>query len=73
MPLLFSFFYPSFCLWVFIIHKMNMSVVVEGIESGEQNEVMKNMEVEYIQGFFYSKPIPEEEFVEFIIQNNKKD
>ena len=56
-----------------IIHKMNMSVVVEGIESGEQNEVMKNMEVEYIQGFFYSKPIPEEEFLEFIIQNNKKD
>ena len=53
-----------------IIHKMNLSVVVEGIETKEQMEVMKDMEVEFIQGFYYSKPIPENEFMEFLRQNN---
>ena len=53
-----------------IIHKMNLSVVVEGIETKEQMQVMKAMGVEYIQGFYYSKPIPENEFMEFLRQNN---
>ena len=53
-----------------IIHKMNLSVVVEGIETKEQMQVMKDMEVEFIQGFYYSKPIPENEFMEFLRQNN---
>ncbi|MBP5415082.1 MAG: EAL domain-containing protein, partial [Lachnospiraceae bacterium] len=53
-----------------IIHKMNLSVVVEGIETKEQMEVMKSMGVEFIQGFYYSRPIPENEFMEFLRQNN---
>ncbi len=53
-----------------IIHKMNLSVVVEGIETKEQMEVMKAMNVEFIQGFYYSRPIPEKEFLEFLKQNN---
>ena len=53
-----------------IIHKMNLSVVVEGIETKEQMQVMKAMGVEFIQGFYYSKPIPENEFMEFLRQNN---
>lgn len=52
-----------------IIHKMNMSVVVEGIETEEQMLVMKEMGVDFIQGFYYSKPIPEDEFITFLSQN----
>ncbi|MBP5608271.1 MAG: EAL domain-containing protein [Lachnospiraceae bacterium] len=53
-----------------IVHKMNMSVVSEGIETKEQVSVMKEMGVEYIQGYYYSKPVPEESFLEFLIKNN---
>ena len=53
-----------------LIHKMNMKVVVEGIETEEQMEVMIAMGVDYIQGFYYSRPIPEDEFIEFLIENN---
>ena len=56
-----------------IIHKMNMRVVVEGIETKEQLEVMIGMGVDFIQGYYFSKPIPESDFVEFLIQNNKED
>ena len=54
-----------------IMHKMEMSVVSEGIETEEQMKVMKEMGVEYIQGFYFSKPVPEEQFLEFLIKNNE--
>ncbi|MCR5735023.1 MAG: EAL domain-containing protein [Lachnospiraceae bacterium] len=53
-----------------IIHKMNMTVVVEGIETEEQMKIMKDMDIEFIQGFYYSRPIPEDEFISFLIKNN---
>ncbi len=54
-----------------IMHKMEMSVVSEGIETEEQMKAMKEMGVEYIQGFYFSKPVPEEQFLEFLIKNNE--
>ena len=44
----------------------------EGIETEEQMRVMKDMGVEFIQGFYYSRPIPESEFLEFLARNNPK-
>ena len=55
-----------------VVHKMNMNVVIEGIETEEQMKVMKDMGVEFIQGFYYSRPIPENEFIEFLARNNPK-
>ena len=49
-----------------ILHKLNMSVVAEGIETEEQMSVMRDMGVEYMQGFYYSRPIPEDEFIAFL-------
>ena len=54
-----------------ILHKMDMSVVSEGIETEEQMKVMSDMGVEYIQGYYFSKPVPEDEFLKFLIDNNK--
>lgn len=53
-----------------ILHKMNMEIVVEGIETEEQVRVMTDMGVEFIQGYYYSKPIPESEFLEFLKARN---
>lgn len=54
-----------------ILHKMNMNVVAEGIETEEQMHVMQDMGVEFIQGYYYSKPVPEDEFISFLMRNNK--
>ncbi len=56
-----------------ILHKMNMNVVAEGIETEDQMLEMTDMGVEYIQGFYYSKPVPEEEFIEFLKKTNTSD
>ena len=42
----------------------------EGIETEEHVKVMKDMGVEFIQGFYYSKPIPEDGFLTYLRDNN---
>ena len=41
---------------------IGVNVCVEGIERREQLSVMKEMEVKYLQGFYFDKAIPLEEF-----------
>lgn len=50
-----------------MIKDMDMHIVVEGIETEQVLEKFANLKCDYIQGYYFSKPIPEEEFVEFIL------
>ncbi|MDE7282152.1 MAG: EAL domain-containing protein [Lachnospiraceae bacterium] len=45
---------------------MNMKIVVEGVETEDMVKQFSDMECEYIQGYYYSKPLPKDEFVTFI-------
>lgn len=47
-------------------HRLNMKVVAEGVESAQQVELLKKMKCDYIQGFYYSKPLPIDELAEFL-------
>lgn len=49
-----------------MIKAMNMKIVVEGIETEKLVKQFSELQCEYIQGYYYSKPIPREEFVNFI-------
>ncbi|MDE5742559.1 MAG: EAL domain-containing protein, partial [Oscillospiraceae bacterium] len=55
-----------------MIKDMDMHIVVEGIETKQVLEKFAGLKCDYIQGYYFSKPIPEEEFVEFILANMKK-
>ncbi len=55
-----------------MVHDMNLRIVAEGVETREELDELKAMEVEYIQGFYFSKPIPESEFLSFVKDNNQK-
>ena len=44
--------------------KLNMKIVAEGIESREQVEFLTEQECDLIQGYFYAKPMPINEFEE---------
>lgn len=54
-----------------MIKGMNLKIVSEGIETEEQYKVMKEMGINYIQGYYFSKPLPEQEFLEFMEKENK--
>lgn len=52
-----------------MIHGMNLKIVSEGIETEEQFNAMADLGISYIQGYYFSKPLPEEEFLRFISDN----
>lgn len=44
------------------------SIVAEGAETAETVEELKHLGVDRIQGYYYSKPLPEADFLEFLEQ-----
>ncbi len=46
--------------------KLNMTIIAEGVETELQADFLRDIGCEIIQGYFYSKPIPEAEFLEKI-------
>ena len=51
-----------------MIHGMELQIVSEGIETEEQYNTMEKLGISFIQGYYFSKPLPEKEFLEFIQQ-----
>ena len=45
---------------------LNMKIVVEGIETKEQADMVKSMQVDELQGFYYSEALPEDKFTEYV-------
>ncbi len=54
-----------------MVKKMGKRIVAEGIETEEQFREMEEIGIDYIQGYYFSKPLPEDEFVEFVKNFNK--
>ena len=52
-----------------MIKGLGHKIVFEGIEREEQITQIKKMNVDYIQGYYYSRPIDKLEFVKFIKEN----
>ncbi len=58
-----------------IVNIANMSeiaVAVEGVEKHEQVEILNDLGVEYLQGYYYSKPVSADDFVNIINTINEK-
>ncbi len=53
-----------------MIKELGLKIVAEGVETEEQVEGIKALGIDYIQGFYFSKPISGNDFVEFIEKNN---
>lgn len=49
---------------------LRYDVVAEGVEECSQKELLENMGCSYIQGYYYSKPLPKNEFEKLLIINN---
>jgi EAL domain-containing protein (putative c-di-GMP-specific phosphodiesterase class I) len=49
-----------------MILKLGLKIVSEGVETAEQLETVKSLGVQYIQGYYFSRPLPQEAFLGFI-------
>lgn len=53
-----------------MLKNMNKEILVEGVEDARTVEKFTELGCDYIQGFYFSKPLPEKDFVEFIKKAN---
>ncbi|MCQ2591302.1 MAG: EAL domain-containing protein [Treponema sp.] len=53
-----------------MVNDSKMIVLVEGIETKEMSDLIENYGGSLIQGFYYAKPLPLNEFVDFIKEKN---
>lgn len=59
-------------MWIFLqntvkmIKAMGMEVVVEGIETQEMVDIFSDLKCDFIQGYFFSRPLPKNEFVKLV-------
>ena len=53
-----------------MVHSINVSICAEGIEKKEWCQKMKEMQVDYLQGYFYGRPCAKEQFVQQVVSFN---
>ena len=53
-----------------MIHGLGLEIVAEGVETEEQYRKMEEIKINYIQGYYFSRPLPEQEFLAFLRRAN---
>ena len=54
---------------MFLANRLGVKTIVEGVETKEQVDFIKNLKCDMIQGFYYSKPLSKEEFEDYFNKN----
>lgn len=49
-----------------MFRSMGLSIVIEGIETKDEFELIQKLPINGIQGYYFSRPLPENEFVQFL-------
>ena len=55
-----------------LFKNLHIPIVIEGVETEEQLELAKQKEIEYVQGYYFSMPLEEEDLLEFLKNNTHK-
>ncbi|MDE6434167.1 MAG: EAL domain-containing protein [Lachnospiraceae bacterium] len=58
---------------IHMIHGMKLEMVSEGVETEEQLQGMTKLGIQYIQGYYFSRPLQMSEFLEFVKEWNLGD
>ncbi|MCA1956493.1 EAL domain-containing protein, partial [Zymomonas sp.] len=50
---------------------LSIKTIVEGIETPEQKKIIMDLGCDYAQGFYFSRPLPEDEAIAFYMASNR--
>ncbi len=67
---------PSQGILRFVIdlaHWIKLHVIAEGVETKEQLERLANIECDFVQGYYFAKPMPYHEFEVLLKESMEKD
>lgn len=54
-----------------MVHEMQLKVVSEGVETAEQLAVLEALGIDYVQGYYFSKPVDAKTFLAFVRKRNQ--
>ncbi|GAB2867174.1 hypothetical protein GCM10027277_40190 [Pseudoduganella ginsengisoli] len=52
-------------------HSLRMSVIAEGVETEAQMQFLRSRHCDYLQGFYFSRPVPAEKFNKMVQDGNQ--
>jgi len=52
-----------------MIKALDMTVLAEGVEAEDQAKWLMSLGCDYLQGYYYSRPVPKDEYLEIMKQN----
>ena len=58
---------------VTIAHNLDLNVVAEGVETNNQLSFLAGLKCEQLQGYLYSKPLPESDFQKYLLSHQITD
>lgn len=53
-----------------MVNKLNLGLLAEGVETKEQIDLLRSIGCDQVQGYYYAKPMPQEEFFELLKKQN---
>lgn len=53
-------------------HSMDLKVVAEGVEIEDQLSILRERKCDYIQGYYFSRPLPANEIENLFVENFEK-
>lgn len=53
-------------------NKLGLELLAEGVETKEQVDILRNIGCDQVQGYYYAKPMPAEDFFTLLMEQNKK-
>ncbi len=57
---------------VSMAEKLGLGLLAEGVETKEQVEVLRNIGCDFVQGYYYAKPMPEEVFFQMLLKDRNR-
>lgn len=58
---------------VMMADKLDLDLLAEGVETREQVDLLRSIGCDQVQGYYYAKPMPEEEFFELFRKQQEED
>ncbi len=55
-----------------MIRQIRKKVLVEGVETEDQIRLLTGLKVDYLQGFYFSKPIPRKDFIDLLEREGRR-
>lgn len=58
---------------IIMAEQLKLGLIAEGVETREQVEMLRQMGCDQVQGYYYAKPMPSQEFYQLLLENRRTE